>query len=367
MIGQKYVPSREGGVEVVVEQLSIHLVQLGNEVTIFNRKRKQYPVIYEYKGCKIENIFTIDSKAMDATVYSYLATVKAKQMAGKGMFDVLHFHAEGPCLFLNLLPREKHRKYKIVVTIHGLDWQRKKWGGLATKVLLKGEKNAAKYADEIIVLSKSVQDYFKKTYNRETILIPNGINEPCFHEPQIIKEKWGLEKNSYILFVARIVPEKGLHYLIQAWKGIDIKVRSQKKLVIAGSSSHSGDYYNSILDMVKGEDSIIMTGFVEGQTLQELYSNAFLFVLPSDIEGMPMSLLEAMSYGNTCLVSDIPENKDVINDNSYSFNKGNVIDLKEKLSLILSKSNIEERNKSVYCSWDEVVDKTISVYKGNNK
>ncbi len=364
MIGQKYVPSREGGVEVVVEQLSTNLVNKGNEVTIFNRRRKQYPKISEYKGCKIENIFTIDSKALDATVYSFFATLKAKRIAKKGCFDILHFHAEGPCLFLNLLPNRKHRKYKIVVTIHGLDWQRGKWGGLATKVLLKGEQNAVKYADEIIVLSKSAQEYFKSKYNRDTIVIPNGVSEPVFHDPDIINKKWGLTKNSYILFVARIVPEKGLHYLIQAWKGLDKTVKGDKKLVIAGSSSHSEDYCNSILEMVKDDNSIIMTGFAEEQILQELYSNAFLFVLPSDIEGMPMSLLEAMSYGNTCLVSDIPENKDIIGDNCYSFKKGDIPDLIKKLSFILFKNNNEEKCNSRNLPWNEVSDTILDVYRG---
>lgn len=362
MIGQKYVPSREGGIEVVVENLSTALVNLGNKVTLFNRRRKEYKKEKEYCGCKIETIFTINTKALDAPVYSFLATLKAKKMAKKGLFDILHFHAEGPCLFLNLLPKKSHRKYKIIVTIHGLDWQRGKWGGLATKVLLRGEKNAVKYADEIIVLSKGVQEYFKKKYNRETVFIPNGVNKPIFHLPEIIKSKWNLEKDSYILFLARIVPEKGLHFLINAWKQIPIEKLKGKKLVIAGFSSHSNTYYQEILKLIQNDASIVLTGFADGQLLEELFSNAYLYVLPSTVEGMPMSLLEAQAYGNNCLVSNIPENLNVIDESSFSFKSQNVDDLKEKIIQIISMNLATHKRSIIKYSWLDVAGQTIKIY-----
>ena len=363
MIGHKYVPSREGGVEIVVENLATRMVEKGNEVTLYNRKRKQYKKIDEYKGCHIENVFTVNKKSLDAVISAFFATLKVKKEAKKGKYDVVHFHAEGPCLFLNLLPRRKKRKYKVVVTIHGLDWKRGKWGGFASRIIKIGEKKAVKFADEIIVLSKGNQEYFKNAYNRETVLIPNGVNTPILHEPEIIKQKYNLENNSYVLFLARIVPEKGVHYLIDAWKKVKEETNTDLKLVIAGGDSHSGEYFSEMMNKVKDDDSIITTGLVEGQTLQELFSNSYLYVLPSDIEGMPMSLLEALSYGNICLVSDIRENKDVIDEKSYTFKHSDVNDLKDKLEKIINLNLETHKNQVIPYTWDMVVEKTLKEYK----
>ena len=363
MIGHKYVPSREGGVEVVVEALATRMAALGHEVTLFNRKRKEYEKITEYKGCKVEEVFTINKKSLDAIVYAFFATLKARRMLKKGLVDVVHFHAEGPCYFLNLLPRKKKRPgTKVVVTIHGLDWQRGKWGGFATKILKKGEKKAVKYADEIIVLSKNNKGYFREEYHRTTKYIPNGIKKPELHDPEIIKEKFGLTKDSYILFLARIVPEKGLDYLIDAWKLVKQQINTDKKLVVAGGASHSSEYFENIMAKIKSDDSIIATGFVEGQMLQELYSNAYLYVLPSDIEGMPMSLLEAMSYGNVCLVSDIPENTEVINEDCYVFRRGSVDRLRHQIKKIINLNVKTHENMIAPYDWDDVVNQTLDIY-----
>lgn len=244
MIGHKYVPSREGGVEIVVEELATRMAAQGHEVTLFNRKRKEYPTISEYKGCKVKNIFTVNKRALDAIVYAFFATLKARKLLKRRQVDIVHFHAEGPCFFLNLLPGKKRRPgTKVVVTIHGLDWQRGKWGGLATRILRAGERRAVKYADEIIVLSRNNKTYFREMYHRTTKYIPNGIQPPELRPAEIIKEKYGLGMNDYILFLARIVPEKGLHYLIPAWKKVVEQTGTGKKLVIAGGSSHSDEYF----------------------------------------------------------------------------------------------------------------------------
>lgn len=364
MIGHKYVPSRDGGIEIVVDELSTRMVRLGHEVTLFNRKRKDYPNISEYKGCKVKQIFTVNKKSLDAIVYSFFATLKARRLMRKKKVDIIHFHAEGPCFFLNLLPKTKRRKgCKVIVTIHGLDWQRGKWGGFASKILKSGEKKAVKYADEIIVLSENNKNYFKETYNRETIFIPNGVAEPNLVSSEIISEKYGISSNEYILFLARIVPEKGLDYLIDAWKQLSEENKKGKKLVIAGGASHSSEYFNEVMNKISDDETIVATGFIQGKVLEELYSNAYLYVLPSDIEGMPMSLLEALSYGNTCLVSDIPENTSIINDSSFSFKKSDVEDLKNKLIEILDKNILSHENKYIPYSWDYVVSKTLEKYK----
>ncbi len=361
MIGHKYVPSREGGVEIVVGELATRMAKQGHEVTLFNRKRKEYEKITKYNGCKVQEVFTVNKRSLDAIVSAFFATLKAKKMAKKGQLDIIHFHAEGPCNFLWLLGK-KHKGYKVVVTIHGLDWQRGKWGGFATKVLKHGEKQAVKYADEIIVLSKNNKQYFRERYHRTTKYIPNGIELPSLHEPEIITKKYGLQKNSYILFLARIVPEKGLDYLIDAWKLVKQQINTDKKLVIAGGDSHSSEYYQGVMKKIERDDSIIATGFVQGQELQELYSNAYLYVLPSDIEGMPMSLLEALSYGNVCLVSDIPENTEVINEDCYVFKRGNVDRLRHQIKKIINLNLTTHENMVIPYTWDDVVNETIGVY-----
>ena len=370
MIGHKRIPSREGGVEIVVEELSTRLVRDGYEVDVYNRKGKNVQDkkadrnkknLKEYKGVRIITMPTINKKGLDALIYSILATIRALF----GHYDVIHFHAEGSCAML-WLPHLF--KIRTVATIHGLDWQRSKWGGLGTKYIKFGEKVAVKYADEIIVLSKGVENYFLNTYNRKTHYIPNGVEKPVIREAKIIKEKYGLEQDCYILFLARIVPEKGLHYLIEAYN----QIKTDKKLVIAGGSSHTNDYLKKIKEMVKDNPNIIMTGFVQGRELEELYSNCYLYCLPSDIEGMPLSLLEAMSYGCLCLTSDIEENKQVIKNSGITFKKSDVQDLKEKLEFLLKeKKALNKNNMNAFWQeydWNKITKKIEKIYmKGNTQ
>jgi glycosyltransferase involved in cell wall biosynthesis len=224
---------------------------------------------------------------------------------------------------------------------------------------------AAEYADEIIVLSENVKRYFKDTYGREVTYIPNGISRPQRRQPRLITEKYGLEKDGYFLFLARIVPEKGLHYLIEAFRDID----TDKKLVIAGGSSQAVGYMERIHNMAAQDERIIMTDFVQGQLLEELYSNAYAFVLPSDVEGMALSLLEAMSYGTCCLVSDICENTEVTEDKAFQFAKGDVKDLRRQLVYLLEHPDevrkYADESSDFICgkyNWDEVVEETLSCY-----
>lgn len=370
MIGHKRIPSREGGVEVVVEELSTRLADRGYQVEAYNRSgyhvsgkeygnsRKKY-----YKGIRIIIVPTFKNGKLNAIVYSVLATLRALF----GGYDVIHYHAEGPCSTL-FIP--KLFGIRVVATIHGLDWQRAKWGNFASGVLKFGEKMAAKYADEVIVLSGNVQRYFMDTYGRTTNYIPNGIEKPQLREVKEIEKKYGLKKDGYILFLARLVPEKGLHYLIDAFKGL----RTDKRLVIAGGSSHSFEYMKQVKQSASEDERIIMTDFVQGRVLEELYSNAYLFVLPSDIEGMALSLLEAMSYGNCCVVSNINENVEVVEDKAVSFRKGDVQDLRGKLAMLLeSPDKVEEykrQSADFICgkySWESVVEQTRVLYDSHNK
>ena len=358
---------REGGVEVVVEELSTRMVKLGHQVTCYNRgghhvsgKEFDGERLHEYKGVKLKTVPTINRKGLTAVSSSFFAALAS----AFGRYDVVHIHAEGPaamCWIPKLFGK------RVVVTIHGLDWQREKWkNGFGSKYIHLGEKMAVKFADEIIVLSKGVQEYFQKTYGRKTLFIPNGVNRPVLRKADLIKNKFGIDKDGYFLFLGRIVPEKGLRYLIEAYK----ELHTDKKLVIAGGSSDTDDFMQEIQTLATGDDRIIFTGFVAGQALEELYSNAYLYLLPSDLEGMPLSLLEAMSYGNCCVVSDIAECSEVVEDKAVTFQKSNVQDLKEKLQRLCDDPATVQKYKNeaadFICSkynWDEITQKTLEVYE----
>lgn len=367
MLGHKRIPSREGGVEIVVEELASRMVLEGHNVTCYNRKGhhisgKEFDKkdINEYKGIKLKSVFTIDKKGLAAMSSSLVASIKA----AFGNYDVVHYHAEGPCAMM-WIPKLFGKR--CVATIHGIDWKREKWKqGFASKYIKFGEKIAVKYADEIIVLSTGVQDYFEKTYNRKTHFIPNGVNRPAVYEAKQIKEKFSLDKDSYILFLGRLVPEKGIRYLIQAYKN----VKTDKKLVIAGGTSNTDEFMSELKAMAASDERVIFTGFVQGKLLDELYSNACIYTLPSDLEGMPLSLLEALSYGNCCLTSDIAECAEVVEDKAVTFTKSNIEDLKEKLQMLCDCPKMVEKYRSgvadFICqkyNWDDVVERTLELYK----
>ena len=229
-----------------------------------------------------------------------------------------------------------------------------------------GEKCAVKCADEIIVLSEGVQNYFREVYGRDTKFIPNGVNRPVIRKAELIDEKFGLKKDDYILFLGRLVPEKGITYLIEGFKN----VKTDKKLVIAGGSSDTDEFANHLKEMAKDDDRVIFTGFVQGQLLDELYSNAYIYSLPSDLEGMPLSLLEAMSYGNCCLVSDIDECASVVEDKAIIFKKSNVADLQSKLQEACEDAQQVQKYKDeaadYICgkyNWNDVVERTLELYR----
>ncbi len=364
MFGQKRL-SREGGIEIVVKELCTRMVEKGYVVTCYNRSGHhvsgaKYDAKMEYKGIRQKYVPTIEQKGLAAVSSSGFAAL----YSALGKYDVVHIHAEGPAFFA-WLPKLFGKR--VVVTVHGIDWKREKWkSGFGSKFIHQGEKNAVKYADEIIVLSKGVQNYFRKTYGRETRFIPNGVNRPEIRQAKLVNEMFGLTKDSYILFLGRLVPEKGIRYLIEAFKS----VKTDKKLVIAGGSSDTDSFMQELKDLAKDDDRIIFTGFVQGRMLDELYSNAYIYTLPSDLEGMPLSLLEAMSYGNCCLVSDIPECTEVVEDKALIFKKSSVQDLSQKLQYACDcPEKVESMKKQAadfICkkyNWDEVVEETLKLYR----
>ena len=364
MFGQKRL-SREGGIEIVVKELCTRMAKNGYTVTCYNRSGHhvsgaEYDKKTEYEGINQKCVPTIEKKGLAAVSSSFFASL----YSAFGKYNVVHIHAEGPAFF-SWLPKLLGKR--VIVTVHGLDWQREKWkSGFGSKFIKQGEKNAVKYADEIIVLSKGVHDYFRNQYGRETRFIPNGVNRPEIRKAELITDKFGLTKDSYILFLGRLVPEKGIRYLVEAFKN----VKTEKKLVIAGGSSDTDSFMKELKELAKDDKRIIFTGFVQGQMLEELYSNAYIYTLPSDLEGMPLSLLEAMSYGNCCLVSDIQECTEVVEDKALIFKKSNVQDLQNKLQEACDRTEkvmeLKQQAADYICkkyNWDDVVEETLKLYR----
>lgn len=370
MLGHKRIPSREGGVEIVVSELSSGMTGLGHNVVCYNRKGhhvsgEEFDKAGErnFKGVILKEVPTIDKKGLAAMTSSFFAAI----CAAFGNYDVVHFHAEGPCAVM-WIPKLFGKR--CIATIHGLDHQRAKWGGFASKYILFGEKCAVKCADEIIVLSENVKNYFESTYNRKTVFIPNGVNRPLSADASVIKDKFSLTKDDYILYLGRLVPEKGIRYLLEAYKNLD----TEKKLVIAGGSSDTDEFAKELRKIAEDDDRIIFTGFVEGRTLEELYSNAYIYVLPSDLEGMPLSLLEAMSYSNCCLTSDIPECAEVTGEYGVTFRKSDTEDLQRVLQYLCDNESVvksyKENAADYICnkySWQDVVEKTLSLYTASGQ
>lgn len=366
MLGHKRIPSREGGVEIVVEELSTRMAAAGHQVTCLNRagshvsgKEFETASVNNYKSVRIKTVPTLDKRGLAAMT----ASVTGAIAAAFSQYDVVHFHAEGPCAML-WLPKLFGKR--CVATIHGLDHRRAKWGKLARTYIMLGEKCAAKYADAIIVLSQGVRQYFLDTYGRETVMIPNGVSRPEKREAEEITKFFGLTKDSYILFLGRLVPEKGIAYLIEAFR----QVHTDKKLVIAGGSSDSDDFVSALKEQAKGDERILFTGFVQGRLLEELYSNAYVYVLPSDLEGMPLSLLEAMSYGNCCLTSDIEACAAVMADHGMTFPKGDAVQLQAVLQLLCDQPEAVARCKAESAdyitekyNWDDVTAQTLELYR----
>lgn len=349
MIGHKVVPSRRGGIENVLTVMCPLLVRLGAEVTCYNRSSDKTEDEFasqvkdgRYGGVVLKTAPTVKARGIAAMLASYTAAVRA----AFGKYDIVHFHAEGPCAAL-WIPKLFGKK--CVATVHGLDWQREKWGkGFASKYIKFGEKILAAYADEVIVLSAGAQEYFKNTYGRECVIIPNGIDKPQRRPAKKITQLYGLENGEYICTVSRLTAEKGIHYLIDAYNSI----KTEKKLVIAGDTSDTDDYVAYLKERAAKNPNIIFTGFVSGEILDEIYSNAYAVCLPSDIEGMSLSLLEALAYKNAVLCSDIPENTSVAEDKAIYFKKGNIGNLAERLEEICRDERLVNDLK---CGTDEFI------------
>ena len=356
MVGQKGIPATYGGIERHVEEIGARLVERGHEVTVFSRWHYSRSG-GRHRGMRIKRMPSLNTKHLDTISACVLATLDT--WAHK--YDIVHFHALGPSLFSGL-PRV--RGSKTIVTVHGLDWQRGKWGKFATWFLKHCERPSFKCPDRTIVVSKALQRYYREEYGAETFEIPNGTNPPVRRPPNKIR-KYGLDQNRYVLFVGRLVPEKGCHMLLEAFRKVD----SNARLVMAGGSSFSDGYVDSLMRIRDGDERIHMLGYVYGDMLDELWSNAYMVVQPSFLEGFSISLVEAMSHGKCVLASDIPENIEVVEDCAVTFKTQDVNDLQAKLQELLDDpilvDRVARRGRDLAqdrFSWPKIVEATEAVY-----
>lgn len=357
MIGQKGIPATYGGIERHVEEIGSRLVERGHQVTVFSRfhyTKRGGP----YLGMENLRLPSIRTKHLDAI--SHCAAATAYTLLRK--FDIVHYHALGPSIFSGL-PRLAGRR--TVVTVHGLDWQRGKWGKFASGFLRFCERPAVTFPDETIVVSRTLAEYFERRHHAATHVIPNGTNPGNFRPANRIK-RWGLDRSRYILWVGRLVPEKGCHYLIEAFRQID----TDAALVMAGGSSFSDTYVQSLERLRDGDERIKMVGYVYGDVLEELWSNAYLVVQPSILEGLSIALIEALSYGRCVIASDIPENLEVVEDSAVTFKSRDIPDLRAKLQLCLEQPDLVA-STAARCrqlaeekySWPRLVEATEKVYE----
>jgi len=353
-IGGRGVVSKYSGIETYYEEVGKRLAEMGHEVTVYCRNYFTPPRL-EHNGMRLLRLPTIRSKHLETVVHTLLSTVHVAFTR----CDIVHYHALGPALFA-FLPRLFGKK--TVVTVQGLDWQRRKWGRIASAVLRLGEQAAIRLPNCTMVVSRTLQEYYRNNYGAEALLVPNGTEAREVREPFHIL-KWGLKPGQYILFLGRFSPEKNCHLLIEAFERIHTSV----KLVMAGGSSYSDAYANALRQHQNGKIRVL--DWVSGEALEELLTNAMLFVLPSDLEGLSLALLDAMGAGVCVLASDIPENRELVEEAGFMFKRGDVDDLERMLRLLISDPQVrEEATRSArkriraHYLWPQVTGEIESAY-----
>lgn len=395
VLGTRGFPGVQGGVEKHCENLYPRLVEKGCDVVVFTREPYVNSAIDNYKGVKLIPLSCPKNKFLEAFLHTFKGIFAAKKIKP----DILHIHAIGPSLFV---PLARLMGFKVVITHHGPDYQRQKWNKIAKFVLRMGEKWGCSCANAVICVAEPIAEDIRKKYNRVVEVIPNGVDLRApfdfarGRQENKVLEKYGVEKGKYVLAVGRFVPEKRFDVLIDAFKiasspacgeaprNDTIEARrtlKEWKLVIVGDADHEDayslklkkraqEYQNTSAQGARAQvrAQVILTGFLSGEPLQELYSNAGLFVLPSYYEGLPIVLLEAMSYGLSCVVSDIPANRGVGLSEDRFFVPGEVQALALKIKEFMNKPLSEEARKkqieviSEKYDWEKIAQKTLEVY-----
>ncbi len=356
--GTRGIPKIQGGVETHCEQLYTRLVKMGCDVTVLRRSCYVNDQLNEYEGVKLKNLYAPRNKTFEAIVHSFLSVITAKKLKA----DIFHIHCIGPSL---VVPFARLLGLKVVVTHHGPDYDRQKWSKVAKLFLRLGERWSAKYSNELIVISNVINEIVYNKYGRTyTHLIFNGVVPPVKSTESKYIESLGLQKGCYILAVGRFVPEKGFDLLIDAFSRLK---RDDVRLVLAGDADHATNYSND-LKKLAAKNNVVQTGFISGEKLNEVFTHARLFVLPSSHEGLPIALLEAMSYNSDVLVSDIPANKEVNLPEESFFSSGDSDDLSKKLNHKLEKQQSDpvHYDMSPY-NWDKIASQVSEVYRILNK
>lgn len=358
-IGQKGIPANGGGVERYVEDLAVRLA-FNDEVVVYTRSHYTLKNLTEYRGVKLVSLPTIKTKYSDTLIHSFLAVVHAMFNGS----EVIHFQSIGPAIFA-WLPKLLKPKIKVVATLQSRDYEHQKWGRFAKWCLLLGEKTMCRFADEVIVVTKAMQNYVEERYGITAHYIPNGANTFLPTKDNELKQ-WGLAKDNYIVAISRLVPHKGLQYLIEAYQALGAV---DKKLVIVGEGAFTDDYVKNLHDLAQGNENIIFTGKQTGVVLAQLYANAYLFVQPSESEGLSLALLEAMARKVPTLVSDIEANREAVGETGLLFKNTEVADLTEKLRFMLEEPELaREKAEAGYCrvqekfSWDKIAQEVVKVY-----
>ncbi len=375
MIGAKGIPPTFGGIEHHVAQLTSRMATQGFHVSVYSRPYYA-STARRFQGVEVVKLPTIYTKHLDAITHTLLASFHIISRR----VDVAHYHAQGPAVW-SLFPRLFG--IRTVVTVHGIDWKREKWGAFARCCLQFGELASARFPTRTITVSRTLRKYYQEKYGRNVHYVPNGIELKEIPPATEITTQFGLESRGFLLFVGRLVPEKGCHYLIDAFR----KVKGDMKLVIAGGSSHSDEYVDSLHEAARGDDRIQFLGYVYGEALDELYSHSYVYVHPSDLEGLSIALLEALSFGACVLASDIDENLEVLTDDDmpdeawnqlppqegppvgYRFRRSDPDDLARMIERLLANPNDVElmRQKSrdwlrSRFNWDDAARQTTDLY-----
>jgi glycosyltransferase involved in cell wall biosynthesis len=357
-IGSRGIPGHRGGVERVIEAVSPRLVASGLDITVYCASWSKYREA-SYRGVKLRYVYSIPTKYLDTFVRSLLSTLR--DIVGPS--DIIHFHGSGSAP-LALLARLFGKK--VVVTVHGLDWQRRKWSIFGRWFLTWGEYAAIKIPHRTIAVGQELKRALDSQYGGSVVYIPNGVEE----RPQRAADRishFGVGARNYILYLARLVPEKQCHVLIEAFKRLEDN--KGFKLVIAGSAWHSAEYVASLRNLAGDDPAITFLGEVDEALLEELYSNCYAYVLPSEVEGMSLSLLEAMAFGSCIIASDITANADLVGDSGFLFKTGDAADLSAKIHEIIANPDRAEdyrdkalRRMTSEFNWDCISRQWEAVY-----
>ncbi len=367
MIGQKGMPAGHGGVERHVHDLSVELAQKGHTVTVYSRAwYSQLSSDTIISGVHIKHLPTLKTKHLDTISHTLFASIHAIFQG----YEVIHYHGVGPAL-VSWIPR-LFSKSKIVTTFHSIDRYHQKWGMFARWVLRIGEKAAVWFAHETITVSRSLEMYCLNEFDQETVQIPNGVTKSKVAANTEVLTTFGLKTNQYILMVSRLVPHKGAHLLVEAFTALKNSNPQFEnlKLVIVGGSVYTNKYIESLHKQASQCNDIIFTDFQIGAALEALYQNALALVHPSLSEGLPITVLEAMSATKPVLLSNIPEHLELVSDPEYIFIQNNVSSLVSTLRKFLNlspekQSEIGQHNAAVIDAdyrWETLVPKIEKVY-----